>query len=126
VLRPLTPAELGEEGVPGAGRFHDPERPDRRIDASPATDTNYAARVAAYYTRLQSGLEELGAEYLPLSTALPVEVALGEWIGARAAGGEGRGAGARGADSQGVVDAGSGGGVARSKGRGSTGGEEGR
>lgn len=82
VLRPLTPAELGE-GVPGAGRYYDPERPERHVDAVPAGDTGYAGRVAAYYDRLHAGLRESGAEYVACSTATPVELVLREWLGAR-------------------------------------------
>jgi uncharacterized protein (DUF58 family) len=80
VLRPLTPAELGE-GAPGAGRYHDPEMPGREIDADPAGDAGYRGRVAAYYGRLHAVLRELGAEYVACSTELPVEVVLGEWLG---------------------------------------------
>lgn len=81
VLRPLTPAELGEE-APGPGRFYDPERPEEQVDAVPASDSGYAARVAAYYSRLHASLRELGADYVGCSTATPVEVVLGEWLGA--------------------------------------------
>lgn len=84
VLRPLTPAELGE-GMPGAGRFYDPERPERVVDAAPASDAGYAARVAAYYARLHVGLRGMGAEYIACSTAMPIEQTLGEWLRSRGA-----------------------------------------
>lgn len=82
VLRPLTPTELGES-TPGAGRFYDPERPSHEVPAVPAGDPSYAERVAAYYTRLATAMRDRGVEYVPLSTATPVEEALGAWLGDR-------------------------------------------
>lgn len=84
LVRPLTPEEVGD-GVLGAGRYFDPERPARVIDAAPAEDPGYAARVAAYYSRLELALRELGAEYVPCTTETPVELLLGEWLSSRGA-----------------------------------------
>lgn len=86
VLRPLTPAEESGRGL-APGLLFDPERPDRAQPASPADDPGYAERVAEYYARLGSALRERGVEYVPLSTGVPLEGALGRWLAARAAGG---------------------------------------
>lgn len=83
VLRVLTPTEIGET-APGPGRFYDPERPTWEIPAAPSTDPGYAARVAEYYAALAASLRGQGVEYVPLSTADPVETALLAWLGARA------------------------------------------
>lgn len=82
VLRPLTPAELGEESL-GPAVLFDPEQPDFRVPAVPASDSGYARRVAEYYERIARRLEAHGAEYVPLSTALPVEVGLTTWLRGR-------------------------------------------
>lgn len=84
VLRPLT---LTEQGVAPAAarRWYDPERPDREVPASPASDPAFGARVADYYARLALELRRRGAEYVALSTATPVESALREWLAARRA-----------------------------------------
>ncbi|HEU0016684.1 MAG TPA: DUF58 domain-containing protein [Longimicrobium sp.] len=81
-LRVLTPAESGER-APGAGLFYDPERPQREMAAMPQADAGYAARVAAYYHALRDRLRERGVEYVPLSTAQPVEEALVAWVNRR-------------------------------------------
>jgi hypothetical protein len=82
VMRPLTPAELG--AVPlGDGLFYDPEQPDRPVPASPAVDRQFARRVAAYYSGLRDRLRERGAEFVPLTTAEPVEHALSAWLRGR-------------------------------------------
>ena len=81
-LRVLTPAESGE-AAPGPGLFFDPEHPARALPAVPAGDRGYAGRVAAYYDALASRLRERGVEYLPMSTAQPVEEALITWATAR-------------------------------------------
>lgn len=82
VLRVLTPAE---EGVrpPGPGLFFDPERPRDALPAAPAADPGYAERVRSYYDSISSRLRERGVEYVPLSTAEPVEHGLIRWLRAR-------------------------------------------
>lgn len=86
VLRPSTLVELGRDG--GApGRYFDPERPDRTTASVPAEDPGFRARVAAYYDRLRRGLEERGAEYVPLTTDQPLVSALGGWLRPRAVAG---------------------------------------
>ncbi|HEX5727727.1 MAG TPA: DUF58 domain-containing protein [Longimicrobiaceae bacterium] len=82
VLRVLTPAESGER-PPAAGAFFDPERPARAVPAAPGTDAGYARRVRAYYDSLANRLRERGVEYVPLSTARPVEEALVAWLSRR-------------------------------------------
>lgn len=82
VLRVLTPAEAGGDGV-GPGRFFDPEHPARELAAAPAADPGYRRRVAAYYDALADRLRERGVEYVPLSTATPVEEALVAWAAHR-------------------------------------------
>lgn len=84
VLRPLTPAEAGDR-APAPGRFFNPERPAREIAAAPASDAGYAARVAGYYRRLAARLNERGIEYVPLSTTVPIESALVDWLRPRSA-----------------------------------------
>jgi len=79
VLRILTPAELGEK-APDAGIFFDPERPDEGVPAAPASDSGYRKRLNDFYGDLERRLREIGAEYVPLSTADPVERALAGWI----------------------------------------------
>lgn len=78
ILRVLTPAESGER-APGAGLFFDPEQPGEQIAAAPEADAGYARRVAAYYDSIADRLRERGVEYVPLSTAQPVEEALVAW-----------------------------------------------
>lgn len=82
VFRPLTPAETGE-AAPGAGRYFDPERPDRALPAVPAEDAGYRSRVAAYFDGLAAGVRERGVEYVPLLTTTPPEHALERWLLAR-------------------------------------------
>ena len=82
VLRTLTPEEAGDAPL-AAGTFHDPERPAREVAASPADDPEYARRVAAYYARLATAMGERGVEYVAVTTARPVELALGDWIRVR-------------------------------------------
>ncbi len=84
VLRVLTPAELGDEALP-EGVLFDPEHPDDAVPAAPAADPGYAPRVAAYYAALVERMAEKGIEYVPLSTALPVETALVGWLRGRRA-----------------------------------------
>jgi uncharacterized protein (DUF58 family) len=83
VIRVASRLELGEvEGH--AARYFDPEVPDRVVDAVPGKDPGFRGRVAEYYDRLQRGLEEQGAEYVPLTTDMPLVTALGGWLMARA------------------------------------------
>lgn len=82
VLRVLTPEELGD-AAPDAGLFFDPEHPAREVPATPRQDAGYARRVAAYYDSLAGRLRERGVEYVPLSTAQPVEQALVAWVNRR-------------------------------------------
>ena len=83
VVRIATPVELGES-APGPARFFDPEHPRTTIDAVPGADAGFRARVAAYYEGLRRGLEERGAEYVPLTTTTPLVTALGGWLMTRA------------------------------------------
>lgn len=83
-LRVLTPAESGEH-APEPGLFFDPEHPDRMLPAAPDADRGYARRVGDYYEALAGRLRERGAEYVPLSTAEPVERGLIRWLRARRA-----------------------------------------
>jgi hypothetical protein len=92
--------ELGE-GDLGSGRYFDPEAPSETIDAVPAMDVGFRSRVAAYYDRLRLGIEEAGAEYVPMTTDTPLVTALGRWLAAR---GRGSGTG-RGADTGGIASA---------------------
>jgi uncharacterized protein (DUF58 family) len=83
VIRVVSRLELGEvEG--GAARYFDPEAPDSAVDAVPGKDPGFRERVSAYFTDLQHGLEERGAEYVPLTTDMPLVSALGGWLIARA------------------------------------------
>lgn len=84
VFRVLTPAEEGTR-APGPGRFFDPERPGPEVAAVPAADAGYAERVRDYYDALAARLRERGAEYVPLSTAEPVERGLLRWARGRRA-----------------------------------------
>jgi uncharacterized protein (DUF58 family) len=81
-MRVLTPEELGER-APGPALFFDPERPGRTVPAAPADDAGYRQRVADHYAALQRELAGRGIEYVPLTTAEPVERALLAWAGAR-------------------------------------------
>jgi uncharacterized protein (DUF58 family) len=81
-LRVLTPEESGES-PPDAGLFFDPEQPRREVPATPRTDAGYASRVAGYYASLADRLRERGVEYVPISTAEPVEHALVAWLNRR-------------------------------------------
>jgi uncharacterized protein (DUF58 family) len=83
VLRIATPRELGE-GEAEPARFFDPEHPERAVDAAPASDPGFRARVSSYYDHIRQGLEERGAEYVPLTTTTPLVTALGGWLMARA------------------------------------------
>ncbi|WP_420127475.1 DUF58 domain-containing protein [Longimicrobium sp.] len=82
ILRVLTPAESGER-APGAGLFFDPEKPKEELPATPETDAGYVRRVTAYYDSIADRLRERGVEYVPLSTAQPVEEALVAWANLR-------------------------------------------
>jgi hypothetical protein len=81
-LRVLTPEESGD-AAPDAGLFFDPEHPRREVPATPRGDAGYAPRVAAYYASLADRLRERAVEYVPVSTAEPVEQALVAWINRR-------------------------------------------
>jgi len=100
VVRIASRMELGE-GDLGSGRYFDPEAPSETIDAVPAMDVGFRSRVAAYYDRLRLGIEEAGAEYVPMTTDTPLVTALGRWLAAR---GRGSGTG-RGADTGGIASA---------------------
>jgi len=82
VFRVLTPQEEGTR-PPGAGLYFDPERPGPGTPAAPDADPGYAERVRAYYDGLAARLRERGAEYVPLSTAEPVERGLIRWARTR-------------------------------------------
>jgi uncharacterized protein (DUF58 family) len=84
VLRVLTPLEAGERPL-GAGMYFDPEHPTRSLPAAPAADAGYRERVDAYYRTLAARFAEQGVEYVPLSTAQPVEHALVAWLRGRRA-----------------------------------------
>jgi uncharacterized protein (DUF58 family) len=83
VVRIATRVELGEVAT-GPARYFDPETPKRTTPAVPDRDDGFQARVSAYYSRIQVGLEERGAEYLPITTDQPLVTALGAWLMARA------------------------------------------
>ena len=53
------------------------------IDAMPSADPGFAERVDRYYESLRTGLEEQGAEYVPLLTTTPLVTALRNWLTAR-------------------------------------------
>jgi len=82
VLRVSSRLELGETAGEPA-RYYDPERPDHAIAAAPGSDPAFRERVAAYYDELRTGLEERGAEYVPLTTDQPLVSAIGGWLLAR-------------------------------------------
>jgi len=82
VMRVITPAESGER-APGAGLYFDPEKPGQELAATPDVDAGYARRVAAYYNSIADRLRERGVEYVPLTTARPVEEALVAWANRR-------------------------------------------
>ena len=82
VMRVLTPEESGD-AAPDAGLFFDPEHPSRQVPATPRQDPGYARRVAAYYDSLADRLRQRGVEYVPLTTAQPVEQALVAWVNRR-------------------------------------------
>lgn len=81
VLRPLTRTEEGLQPLP-AGAYFDPETPERTIAGSPV---GYRDRIAAYYDDVGQRLRGREIEYVPLSTAVPVERALRAWLAARRA-----------------------------------------
>jgi uncharacterized protein (DUF58 family) len=81
-LRVLTPEESGD-AAPGPGLFFDPEHPGREVPAAPGADAGYVRRVNAYYGALADRLRERGVEYVPLTTAHPVEEALVAWANRR-------------------------------------------
>ncbi len=85
VVRIATRIELGERGG-AAARYFDPERPDDVIAAAPSSDPGFRQRVADYYETLRRGLEERGAEYVPLTTDQPLTSALAGWLTARVRG----------------------------------------
>ncbi len=82
VLRVLTPEETGD-AAPDACLFFDPEHPVRQVPATPRADPGYAQRVGEYFATLADRLRERGVEYVPLSTAEPVEQALVAWVNRR-------------------------------------------
>ena len=82
VLRVLTPTEAGERPV-AAGRFYDPEHPERSMAAAPSLDIGYRERVNAYYSSLATRFREQGIEYVAVSTDEPVEHVLGSWLRTR-------------------------------------------
>ena len=79
VLRVSSRLELGETES-GPARYFDPEQPARIVPGSPDTDAGFRDRVAAYYQQLRLGLEERGAEYVPLTTDQPLLTAIGGWL----------------------------------------------
>jgi uncharacterized protein (DUF58 family) len=85
VIRIATRTELGQDPL-GSGRYFDPEAPDATVDAVPGMDEGFQQRVAAYYERLRRGLEESGAEYVPMTTDTPLVTALGQWLVSRGRG----------------------------------------
>jgi uncharacterized protein (DUF58 family) len=85
VVRIVTRMELGEAPL-GPGRYFDPEAPGRTIDAVPDADPGFRGRVSAYYEGLRRGLGAAGAEYVPLTTDMPLVPALGSWLVARGRG----------------------------------------
>lgn len=82
LVRVVSRVELGEVGGEPA-RYYDPERPSEVVTAAPGADPAFRARVAIYYDELRRGLEERGAEYVPLTTDQPLTSALGAWLLAR-------------------------------------------
>ena len=82
VLRIASRLELGDAPAPPA-RYYDPEHPDQVIAAAPGSDPDFRRRVADYYDELRRGLEERGAEYVPLTTDRPLVSAIGGWLLAR-------------------------------------------
>lgn len=85
VLRVSTAVELGERGAEAA-LFYDPERPNDVVPAALAAESAFSRRVEAYYESIRRGLEERGAEYVPLTTDQPLVTALGAWLVGRARG----------------------------------------
>jgi uncharacterized protein (DUF58 family) len=79
VLRVATPLEAGDGPLP-AGRFFDPEHPAVEAPGAPAATAEYRRSVTAYYDGLRDALRRAGAEYVPLTTAVPVEHALSAWL----------------------------------------------
>jgi uncharacterized protein (DUF58 family) len=82
VMRVLTPEESGD-AAPDAALFYDPEHPQRQVPATPRLDPGYARRVGDYYASISDRLRERGVEYVPLTTARPVEQALSAWVSGR-------------------------------------------
>jgi uncharacterized protein (DUF58 family) len=82
VIRVASRMELGEADL-GSGRYFDPEAPAETIDAVPRMDAGFRSRVTAYYNGLRQGLEEVGAEYVPMTTDMPLVTALGQWLAGR-------------------------------------------
>jgi uncharacterized protein (DUF58 family) len=81
-LRVLTPTEAGRRAG-SAARYFDPERPRLGATASLVADGTLARRVQAYYASLAARLTERGAEFVPLFTDEPLELALRRWIASR-------------------------------------------
>ncbi|MEJ2542150.1 MAG: hypothetical protein P8188_19670, partial [Gemmatimonadota bacterium] len=90
VVRVVSRTELGH-GSMGSGRYFDPETPDRTIDAVPEADPEFRERVSDYYEGLRRGLETAGAEYVAMTTDLPLVPALGSWLLGRTRGEPGAG-----------------------------------
>ncbi len=82
VIRISTLVELGETSS-GPARYYDPETPQHTTAAVPANDPGFRERVAAYYEGLRQGLEERGAEYVPITTDQPLLTALNGWLMSR-------------------------------------------
>ena len=78
-LRVLTATEAGLRSG-SAARYFDPERPQVSATASLTADGALAERVRAYYAALATRLAERGAEFVPLFTDEPLELALRRWI----------------------------------------------
>ncbi len=92
LFRILTPLELGERDR--SARFYDPETAAGRsstsqiredISANPGGDSGYQVELNAYYDQLSRRVGELGAEWIPLHTELPLGHALRSWISRREA-----------------------------------------
>jgi uncharacterized protein (DUF58 family) len=79
VIRILTPEELGE-GAGGEGLYLDPERRDRAVPGSPATDPGYRERLQAYYGGLREALEDTGIRWREARTDDPLLPLLRSWL----------------------------------------------
>lgn len=84
VLHVLTPEETGER-PPQAGLFFDPEHPSGEIPADPGSDPGYVERVRTHFAGVEQRLRGFGAEFVSVTTAVPVERALLSWLSGRRA-----------------------------------------